>query len=61
MFLVLFTILEADLELDVFEVGHPLDLRAHVALGHVVVAVLQPIVAVAEVAQLLPVKKIGKE
>ena len=43
------------LELDILEVGHPLDLGAHVALGHVVVAVLHPVVAVAEVAQLLPV------
>ena len=45
-----------DLQLDVLVVGHSLDFRAHVALGHVVVAVLAPVAAVAEVAQLFPVK-----
>ena len=45
-----------DLQLDVLVVGHTLDFRAHVALGHVVVAVLAPVAAVAEVAQLFPVK-----
>ena len=49
-----------DLNFDVVVVAHAFDLRAHVALGHVVVAVLVPFVAVAEVAQLLPGNKIDK-
>ena len=44
------------LKLDVFVVGHSIDLGAHVPLGHVVVAVLHPVLAVAKVTQLLPEK-----
>ena len=44
------------LKLDVFVVGHAIDLGAHVPLGHVVVTVLHPVLAVAKVTQLLPEK-----
>ncbi len=39
-----------DLKFNIIVVAHTVDLGAHVALGNVVVAVLQPVVAVTEVA-----------